>query len=55
MKKFYPSMYLKDMNELPTVDFSTLELSTEQEKFCQEFSYAPMENPLETIREIFNS
>ena len=48
-------MYLKDMNELPTVDFSTLELSTEQEKFCQEFSYAPMENPLETIREIFNS
>ena len=55
MKKFYPSMYLKDMNELPTVDFSTLELSTEQKKFCQEFSYAPMENPLETIREIFNS
>ena len=48
-------MYLKDMNELPTVDFSTLELSTEQKKFCQEFSYAPMENPLETIREIFNS
>lgn len=53
IQKFYPSMYLKDLNELSNIDFKTLTCSEDQKNFCQEFSYAPTENPLKTIRELF--
>ena len=53
IKKFYPSMYLKDLEQLLTLDFSNTELSPEQKNFCQEFSYDPTENPLETIEKLF--
>ena len=53
IKKFYPSMYLKDLDQLLTLDFSNTELSPEQKNFCQEFSYDPTENPSETIEKLF--
>lgn len=55
IQKFYPSMYLKDLNGLSDIDFKTFECTAEQKKFCQEFSYAPTENPLKTIRELFKA
>lgn len=55
IRKFYPSMYLEDLNGLSDIDFKTFEYSAEQKKFCQEFSYAPTENPLKTIRELFKA
>ncbi len=46
-------MYLKDLDQLLTLDFSNTELSPEQKNFCQEFSYDPTENPSETIEKLF--
>ena len=53
IKQYYPSMYLETINELLHIDFSKSELSEEQEKFCQEFSFNSTENPFELIKELF--
>ena len=53
MQQYYPAMYLETIHELLHIDFNNSELSEEQEKFCQEFSYAPTKNPLETIKGLF--
>lgn len=52
-KEILSSMYLKDLDQLLTLDFSNTELSPEQKNFCQEFSYDPTENPSETIEKLF--
>lgn len=55
MEKFYPGLYLKNIQEMLHLPFHENSWSKEQEDFHQEFSYQPEKNPLKSIERIFNS
>ena len=53
IERFYPSMFLKNIDEVLDIDLKNTTLSEDQKNFCHEFSYAPTENPFEAIKTIF--
>ena len=53
MKQYYPDLYLETAGELLTLDYDQTELSEEESRFCQGFSYNKFINPLEQIGKLF--
>ena len=54
MKQFYPDLYLETAGELATLDYEQTDLSQEEVRFCQEFSYDTVQNPLSLIFSLFH-
>ncbi|MDD7210453.1 MAG: hypothetical protein PUH29_10450 [Lachnospiraceae bacterium] len=53
IKKYFPELYLGEIHNITTINFSAEELSEQQKIFCREFAYDTEQNPMEKILEIF--